>query len=314
MPEQDVFINFIDDLTEVPEVETVMSEEDSIIAATDGITLIKGKSGSGKSYFVFNMVKRIFLDSMMGSSIGFDFPTSNIKVGYFSTEMSIQQLKKRYNFVVEDNEELRERFKLIDLRTSSGASDYFNIVQFVTEDLCLDVVIIDQIADFVSDINSSMESNMYVNGLLEFCIRNKVCLICVMHQNEDSNNSSKARGHLGSSLEQKAIASISISKNYKGQFIVKSTKVRDGVPFKKTLAMENNLMKVVDMESGDRLIDKINFPINATDLDKRIMELTGKSRTYAIKIKNGFLKEGLIKKEKKGLNVEYHLNYDQKDE
>jgi len=72
------------------------------------------------------------------------------------------------------------------------------------------LVIIDGIADLVSDVNSLVESNYVIQKLMEWSSRFNVHIINVIHQNYGT---AKMTGHLGSFLEKKCETHIELEAN-----------------------------------------------------------------------------------------------------
>jgi hypothetical protein len=60
------------------------------------------------------------------------------------------------------------------------------------------VIILDGIADLVSDVNNLQESNLCVQKIMEWSARYDCHIITVIHSNYGTND--KATGHLGSFL------------------------------------------------------------------------------------------------------------------
>tara|TARA_R110000744_G_scaffold7346_1_gene25409 strand:+ start:1473 stop:2312 length:840 start_codon:yes stop_codon:yes gene_type:complete len=72
------------------------------------------------------------------------------------------------------------------------------------------LVIIDGIADLVSDVNNLEESNACIQKLMEWSAIYECHIICVIHSNYGS---SKMTGHLGSFLEKKCETQIELEAN-----------------------------------------------------------------------------------------------------
>ncbi len=91
------------------------------------------------------------------------------------------------------------------------------------------LVVIDGIADLIRSANDEIESIGVVEELYRLAGIYRTCIICVLHF---VPNSYKLRGHLGSELQRKAAAILSIEKDTVKQEIsvVKTLKVRDGSP------------------------------------------------------------------------------------
>ncbi|MHA1853438.1 MAG: AAA family ATPase [Candidatus Heimdallarchaeaceae archaeon] len=95
-----------------------------------------------------------------------------------------------------------DKFKGYPLRAVSH-SDRINFIEYYLEQANgeLGLVIIDGIADLVSDVNDLRECNDVVQKLLTWTALYKCAIITIVHSNHGSD---KPTGHLGSALEKKA--------------------------------------------------------------------------------------------------------------
>ena len=92
----------------------------------------------------------------------------------------------------------------------------------------IQMVVIDGIADLVRCANDEAESVGIIDELYRLAGIYKTCIVCVLHF---IPNGMKLRGHLGSELQRKAAAILSIEKDDEPQIsVVKALKVRDGSP------------------------------------------------------------------------------------
>lgn len=90
------------------------------------------------------------------------------------------------------------------------------------------LVVIDGIADLIRSANDEAESVALVDELYRLAGMYKTCIICVLHF---VPNGIKLRGHIGSELQRKAAAILSIEKDDNPVYsVVKAIKVRDGSP------------------------------------------------------------------------------------
>ena len=91
------------------------------------------------------------------------------------------------------------------------------------------MIVIDGIADLIRGANDEAESITIVEELYRLAGIYKTCIVTVLHF---IPNGLKLRGHLGSELQRKAAAILSIEKdgNDTGISVVKALKVRDGSP------------------------------------------------------------------------------------
>ena len=99
------------------------------------------------------------------------------------------------------------------------------------------VVIIDGIADLVSDVNNLEESNAVIQKLMEWSAKYKCHIITVIHSNFGSD---KPTGHLGSFLEKKCESQIQLEANtVNKEWITVKCKRSRGFPFE-TFSFEVN--------------------------------------------------------------------------
>lgn len=90
------------------------------------------------------------------------------------------------------------------------------------------LVVIDGIADLVSSANDEVESIRIMDELYRLAGIYRTCIVCVLHY---VPNGLKLRGHLGSELQRKAAAILSIELDSDPSIsVVKALKVRDGSP------------------------------------------------------------------------------------
>jgi hypothetical protein len=92
----------------------------------------------------------------------------------------------------------------------------------------IQLVMIDGIADLVHSANDEAESIRIIDELYRLAGIYKTCIVCVLHY---IPNGLKLRGHLGSELQRKAAAILSIElDNDPSISVVKALKVREGSP------------------------------------------------------------------------------------
>ena len=90
------------------------------------------------------------------------------------------------------------------------------------------LVVIDGIADLIRSANDEAESIAVVDELYRLAGIYHTCILCVLHF---VPNGIKLRGHIGSELQRKSAAILSIEKDDNPALsVVKALKVRDGSP------------------------------------------------------------------------------------
>ena len=106
------------------------------------------------------------------------------------------------------------------------------------EDKEIGLIVIDGIADLVSDANNLEESNLIVQKIMAWSTVYDCHIVTVIHSNFGSD---KPTGHLGSFLEKKAETQISLEKNtvHSDQTTVTCKRSR-GFPFENLSFKINN--------------------------------------------------------------------------
>lgn len=128
-----------------------------------------------------------------GDKIILDFDTEQ---GEWHSQMGA----KRVDTLVGDSYEFYNPFMLRELDYNERV-DFIEYCLFTKYKDNVGLVLIDGIADLISDVNSLPESNEIIQKLMNWSTESKSHIIVVIHSNYDSN---KATGHLGSAIIKKA--------------------------------------------------------------------------------------------------------------
>ena len=201
------------------------------------IFCITGGEGTGKS----NYVAALLAGSVRGENIRVDTLGVDVAANgkhkavlLYDTEQSEVQL---FNNVVNllrraKQPQKPEELKAFCLTGMSRKERLQAIVQsmdkFHYEYGGIQVVVIDGIADLVYSANDEAESLKVVDELYRLAGIYQTCIICVLHY---VPNGLKLRGHLGSELQRKASAILSIETDTDPLIsVVKALKVREGSP------------------------------------------------------------------------------------
>jgi ABC-type dipeptide/oligopeptide/nickel transport system ATPase subunit len=198
---------------------------------------ITGGEGTGKSNYVGSLIAGTIRDASfsidtLGATI---LPnTANKAVLLYDTEQSEVQLYKNISGILKRGKltAMPDYFKAYCLTSMSRKERLQAIVQsmdkFYYQFSGIQMVVIDGIADLVRCANDEAESIGVIDELYRLAGIYKTCIICVLHF---IPNGMKLRGHLGSELQRKAAAILSIEKDESPQIsVVKALKVRDGSP------------------------------------------------------------------------------------
>lgn len=219
--------------------KTVVSVNGVPLGTYDNLLCITGGEGTGKSNFVSALVAGTLAGSSTKEPIdtlGFEICPNytNRAVLHYDTEQSEFQLFKN----------LSKTVKRIGSMTPPSFYHTFYLASLSRKDRIemirdsmdlyhhkhggIHLVVIDGIADLIRSANDEAESVAIVDELYRLAGIYRTCIICVLHF---VPNGIKLRGHIGSELQRKAAAILSIEKDENPAYsVVKAIKVRDGSP------------------------------------------------------------------------------------
>lgn len=219
-----------------PDVQTIISINDVPIGTQGNLLCITGSEGSGKSNYSNSLIAgaintaQLNVD-ILGTTVS---PNKNNKtILLYDTEQSEVQLYKNFLNIQKRSKrvDMPVSFKAYCLTGMSRVERMQAIVQSMDKyyyEGGIHLVIIDGIADLISSVNDEMESIRIVDELYRLAAIYKTCIVCVLHF---VPSGLKLRGHLGSELQRKAAAIVSIEKDSTPNIsVIKALKVRDGSP------------------------------------------------------------------------------------
>ncbi|MDR2010943.1 MAG: toprim domain-containing protein [Bacteroidales bacterium] len=216
--------------------QEIISAGDVPLGTQGNILCITGGEGTGKSNYVASLVAGSVRISNTIDTLGITV-NENKKhkaVLLYDTEQSEVQLFKNVSNLLKRaklNDKPNE-LKAFCLTGMSRKERLQSIVQsmdkFYYEFGGIQLVIIDGIADLVHSANDEAESLRVVDELYRLAGIYQTCMVCVLHY---VPNGLKLRGHLGSELQRKSSAILSIElDNDQSTSVVKALKVREGSP------------------------------------------------------------------------------------
>jgi archaellum biogenesis ATPase FlaH len=197
---------------------------------------ITGGEGTGKSNYAGSLIAGAIRQTEKIDTLGTTVQQNkeNKAVLLYDTEQSDTQLYKNISAVLKRGrlENMPPYFKAYCLTSMSRKERMQAIVQsmdrFYYQFGGIQMVVIDGIADLVRCANDEAESVGVIDELYRLAGIYKTCIVCVLHF---IPNGMKLRGHLGSELQRKAAAILSIEHDGNTQVsVVKTLKVRDGSP------------------------------------------------------------------------------------
>ena len=136
---------------------------------------------------------------------------------HFDTEQGRFHAQKVFRRVLDMCELEDQCYSTFGLRARSH-DERLDIIEYVLKNnRDVGVLVIDGVADLVSDVNNIEESNMVVGKIMKWTEMYQCHIITVIHTNYNSN---KPTGHLGSALEKKAETQIELQKDEENEAII----------------------------------------------------------------------------------------------
>jgi hypothetical protein len=197
---------------------------------------ITGGEGTGNSNYAGSLIAGTIRQSDHIDTLGTNIQQNreNKAVLLYDTEQSETQLYKNISSMLKrgKNESMPACFKAYCLTSMSRRERMQAIVQsmdrFYYQFKDIQMVVIDGIADLVRCANDEAESIAVIDELYSLAGIYKTCIVCVLHF---IPSGMKLRGHLGSELQRKAAAILSIERDGDTPTsVVKALKVCDGNP------------------------------------------------------------------------------------
>lgn len=220
-----------------PIAQMIVSVNEVPLGTQGNLLCVTGGEGTGKSNYIAALIAGAIRQAdkvvdTLGVSVCENSKQKAIL--FYDTEQSeVQTYKNITNLLRRSGREtMPEYFRAYCLTGMSRKERLQSIIQsmdrFHYQYQGIHMVVIDGIADLIKGANDEAESIAVVEELYRLAGIYKTCIITVLHF---IPNGLKLRGHLGSELQRKAAAILSIEKdNDPAISVVKALKVRDGSP------------------------------------------------------------------------------------
>lgn len=219
-------------------ISSIVSVNEVPIGTQGNLLCITGGEGTGKSNYASAIISGTIVDEdFEADTLGLTINpnTTGKAVLLYDTEQSENQIYKNTLLMLKRaNKSFIPDWLKIYYLTAMSRKERLQAIQDSMDYYFylysgIHVVIIDGIADLIRSANDEIESIAIVEELYRLAGIYRTCIIGVLHF---VPNSYKLRGHLGSELQRKAAAILSIEKDTQNPEIsvVKTLKVRDGSP------------------------------------------------------------------------------------
>jgi len=183
--------------------------EETPIATYGNFSFIQAPPKSYKSFFTSLLVSAFLKDNRWAGD-KFSSYRKDKSAYHFDTEQGKWHCQRGFRRV-SDMADTMDDYHTYSLRTI-GYKQRLGFIEYILSNAKEDsigLVVIDGIADLVSDVNDIVECNVCVQKLMEWSAKYKCHIITIIHSN---HNSTKPTGHLGSFLEKKAETQISLNR------------------------------------------------------------------------------------------------------
>lgn len=221
-----------------PVAQMIVSVNDVPLGTQGNLLCITGGEGTGKSNYVAALiagaVKPENAEGIDTLGVSIEGNPKGKAVLFYDTEQSEVQLYKNVSTLLRrcGRDTMPEWFKAYCLTGMSRKERLKSIVlsmdKFHYQYGGIHLVVIDGIADLIRCANDEAESIAVVEELYRLAGIYNTCIVTALHF---IPNGLKLRGHLGSELQRKAAAILSIEKDTNPAVsVVKALKVRDGSP------------------------------------------------------------------------------------
>lgn len=221
-----------------PVAQMIVSVNDVPLGTQGNLLCITGGEGTGKSNYVAALIAGVVkpenAEGIDTLGVSIEGNPKGKAVLFYDTEQSEVQLYKNVSTLLRrcGRDTMPEWFKAYCLTGMSRKERLKSIVlsmdKFHYQYGGIHLVVIDGIADLIRCANDEAESIAVVEELYRLAGIYNTCIVTVLHF---IPNGLKLRGHLGSELQRKAAAILSIEKDTKPAVsVVKALKVRDGSP------------------------------------------------------------------------------------
>jgi len=199
------------------------------IATYGNIVFIQAPPKSTKTFFVTLLSAAYLGGSCLPYTKGIKGHRGDRCILHFDTEQGrfhAQRVFKRTLKMTGLDNECYHTYGLRGLDYSAR----INFIEYCLERKVNDpgLVIIDGIADLVSDVNNIDESNRIMQKLMEWTQKYNCTVVTVIHSNHGSD---KPTGHLGSALEKKAECQLQLKPNFDAGYIEVIAKRSRNFPF-----------------------------------------------------------------------------------
>lgn len=244
---------FLNPFAELPPVQTWALMGDRPAFPKEGIVLFKAKPKQGKSFATYAALIPLLTGATFSTITPLDSPSLVI---VFDAEMSRTTLSNRAKSLMGLLGQHGNKFVICPLK-GTPRDERLSVIKTVTEKYSPAIIVIDQAAELVTNINSQEETSAVMNVLTPLSIGRTV--FAVIHENKRAEDT-EPTGTVGSAL-RKAQAELYSVKKDRGIFTVTPVEARDtetdGAPgYTFTLDSDGRITDAASAVDGQRQKEK----------------------------------------------------------
>ncbi len=169
-----------------------------IIAAAN-LHTIKGLEKTGKSAAGLALI----VAALRGYFLGLEPARADLRLLWIDTEQDRQTLRQKARAALEMAEKTTrpEQLRILPLR-AYAVTDRLKLTRQAIEETAPDLVLLDGVVDLCEEFNEEKPSRAVINELAAICETTGAAILGIIHANRREDQ--KARGHLGTLLQQKS--------------------------------------------------------------------------------------------------------------
>ena len=257
----------------------IINGENKVLTACNFLQLT-GKTKTCKTNILMSIIGGCFSDEIDTLGLEINKCPDDKHVIYINTEMSAydswSHLKALTDRIGRNPNNL-SFFNLADTRGKQLREDILDTLNEFPPYL----LIIDGIVDACEDFNNLTDAKITSDWLSGICDTYACGCIVTLHQNPEGYKDSKSRGHLGTFMEQRAVSTLTSSRN-KEDFTLTCSRVRSGSGFQsnfiwtksglETVISNNDLyvkaLKLIDSKKEEARSEIVKYLASELKMEK----------------------------------------------
>jgi len=201
----------------------VYIENQSFITAQN-ISIMIASPGTGKSSLCESILSNVLNNDC--NHLGFYVDSEVERAVFFDCERDASLIDRSNDRMLKRAgvDEHNNRAIIVGLREVFAVSDKKQKIVDVIEFIKPQLILLDGVADLMSNTNSEDETNAVYNWMNQLCIKYEIAIITTLHPNK---NTETARGWIGSEMLRRCEGVASVRENVDEVRTIKITKARD---------------------------------------------------------------------------------------